>query len=95
MSDEAQRTSGVFIPYPLLALILTLAMAGVAGIVGLYTQLSAMNATMILRDSDYQKTIKRLEDKIDLQDQLTRDLREKQGEMRSDVNQLLKRRGGN
>src|ERR1700754_1372275 len=53
MADEVSRTSGVFLPYPLLALVITLVMALGGGIIGLYSQLSAMNTTLIMRDADY------------------------------------------
>jgi uncharacterized membrane protein (DUF106 family) len=61
---EDQR-NGLFVPYPLLALILTLTMALGAGIIGLYSQLSAMNTTMILRDADYQRQVRELKEKAD------------------------------
>jgi hypothetical protein len=54
MSEEAAK-GGLFIPYPLLGIIFTLTLALTAGIVGLYSQLSAMNTTMILRDATYQR----------------------------------------
>ena len=95
MSDEAQRTGGLFLPYPLLGLLLTLMLTLGGGIIGMYVKLDTMNATMIMRDTDQKEQLKELKNKLDLQDQYTRDLRERQSEMRSDVNQLLKRRGGN
>lgn len=65
MADEASRTGGLFIPFPLLGIMLTLTLALSGGIIGLYTQLSAMNTTMILRDGDFQRQVKDLKDKQD------------------------------
>lgn len=77
MSEEANRSSGIFLPYPLLGFILTLTMALVAGIVGLYAQLSAMNTTMILRDNSYQQQLNELKKVTDVQGEYVRDLRER------------------
>lgn len=65
MAEEAQRTSGIFLPYPLLGLIMTLVLALSGGIIGLYTQLSAMQTTLLLRDSDYQRQQKQAWEKIE------------------------------
>lgn len=54
MSEEA-KIGGVFLPYPLLGLLMALILALGGGIIGLYSQLSAMNATMIMRDADYRR----------------------------------------
>lgn len=72
-----QEAKGVFLPYPLLGIMLTLVLILVGGIVGLYSQLSAMNTAMILRDADYQQRTKKLEDKIELQGMYITDVREK------------------
>lgn len=94
MSEEASRTGGLFLPYPLIGILMTLVLALGGGIIGMYVKLDTMNATMIMRDADHREALKKLENKSDLQELLIRDLREKQVETRSDVNQLLKRRGG-
>jgi len=65
MADEINRSSGLFIPYPLLGLVMTLVLALAGGIIGLYSQMSAMNTTMILRDTDFQRQVKDLKDKQD------------------------------
>jgi phosphoglycerate-specific signal transduction histidine kinase len=52
-------------------------MALVAGIVGLYAQLSAMNTTMILRDNSYQQQLNELKKVTDVQGEYVRDLRER------------------
>lgn len=77
MSDEANRSGGVWMPYPLLAIFMTCLFVFGGGIIGLYTQLSAMNTTMILRDADYQQKTKKLEEKIELQGMYISDVREK------------------
>lgn len=76
MSEEA-RSGGLWMPYPLLAMFFTLALALGGGIIGLYSQLSAMNATMVIRDADYQYRTKKLEEKIELQGMYITDIREK------------------
>lgn len=77
MADEAQRTGGVFMPWPLLAIVMSLIMALGGGIVGLYSQLSAIQTTMIMRDADFQLRVKELKEKSDLQSMYINDLREK------------------
>ena len=77
MADEANRTSGLFLPYPVLGFLLTLTMALVAGLVGLYSQMATMQTTMILRDTTYQQQVKELKEKVDLQGMYITDLREK------------------
>ena len=81
-------------PYPLLGLILTLVLALGGGMAGLVIQVNSLQTTLLLRDADHRDALKKLENQNDLQEQYIRDVREKQAEMRSDVNQLLKRAGG-
>lgn len=94
MSEEANRSGGLFLPYPLLGIMMTLILALGGGIIGLYSQLSAMNATMLMRDADYRKTVDKLEDKLELQDVVINNTREKLVEMRTELNQFQKK-GGN
>lgn len=77
MADEVARTSGLFLPYPVIGFLLTLTMALVAGLVGLYSQMATMQTTMILRDATYQQQVKELKEKVDLQGMYITDLREK------------------
>lgn len=86
MADEASRNNGLFLPYPLLGLLLTLVMALGGGIIGLYTQLSAMQTTMILRDSDYQRQVKDLKDKQDQMEVYLHNDREKIISLQEQVN---------
>lgn len=94
MADELNRQSGLFIPYPLLAIILTLVLGLGSGIIGLFIQVNSLQTTLLLRDADHKEAIKKLDNAKELHDQYIRDIRERQAEMRSDVNQLLKKRGG-
>ena len=65
MSDEAQRTSGLFIPYPLLGILMTLLLALGSGIVGLFIQVNSLQTTLLLRDASYQQDQKKAWDKIE------------------------------
>lgn len=94
MADEAQRTGGVFLPYPLLGILMTLIVVLGGGIIGMYVKIDTMNATMIMRDSDYRDAQKELKNKAELQELLIRDLREKQIATDRDLSQIMKRRGG-
>lgn len=47
-----QEAKGVFIPYPLLGIIVTLAVVLIAGLVTLEVQVSSLNTTLLLRDAD-------------------------------------------
>ena len=76
MSEQTSH-SGLFIPYPLLGIITVLVLALGGGIVGLYSQLSAMNTTMLMRDSDHQQQVKELKEETKLQGMYITDLREK------------------
>lgn len=76
MSDEAAK-GGLFIPYPLLAILMVLVIALGGGIIGLYTQLSAMQTTLLLRDADYQREQKQAWEKIEQLQVYIRDDREK------------------
>lgn len=78
MAEEAQRTNGVFIPYPLLGLLLTLTLVLGGGLIGLYAQVSTMNATMIMRDADRADQLRKLEEKLELTNVYMTDLREKE-----------------
>src|SRR5215813_7977919 len=47
-----QETRGVFIPYPLLGIVVTIAICLIAGLVALEVQVSSLNTTLLLRDAD-------------------------------------------
>jgi len=65
MADEAQRSGGIFIPYPLLGIMMTLILALGGGIIGMYVKLDTMNATMLMRDADHQRERQQAWDKIE------------------------------
>lgn len=77
MSDEASRANGLFLPYPLLGLILTLVLALGGGLIGIYAQVSSMNATMLMRDADSREQIKSLREENKLLSMYITDLRER------------------
>ena len=52
MSEEASRTGGVFLPYPLLGIMLTLVLTLGGGIIGMYVKVDTMNSTILMRDAD-------------------------------------------
>lgn len=87
-----QQAKGVFIPYPLLGIVMVLVMALGGGIIGLYSQLSAMNTTMILRDSDYQREQKQAWEKIEQLQVYIQNDREKLAQQASDINHLKDQR---
>lgn len=47
-----QEAKGVFIPYPLLGIVVTIAIVLIAGLVALEVQVSSLNTTLLLRDAD-------------------------------------------
>ena len=54
----AQSASkGVFIPWPLLAIIVTLAIVLVTGLVTLEVQVSNLSTTLLLRDADHARQL--------------------------------------
>lgn len=61
MAEHSSR--GLFIPYPLLAVIVTLAIVVISGIVALEVQVSNLNTTLLLRDADQRAEIISLKEK--------------------------------
>lgn len=58
-----QEAKGVFIPYPLLGIIMTLAVIMISGIIALEVQVSSLNTTILLRDADSRAEITALKEK--------------------------------
>lgn len=58
------ESKGIFIPWPLLAIIVTLAIVLISGLVTLEVQVSNLSTTLLLRDRDYAE--KQAELKIEL-----------------------------
>lgn len=58
------ESKGIFLPYPLLAILVTLAVVLVSGLVTLEVQVSNLNTTILLRDADGRAQIKDLQDRL-------------------------------
>lgn len=61
MAEHPSR--GIFLPYPLLAVITTLAIVVISGIVALEVQVSNLNTTLLLRDADQRAEIISIKEK--------------------------------
>lgn len=90
MSEEAVRTNGVFLPYPLLGIMMTLILALGGGIIGLYVKVDTMGAVMLMRDADSREAVRKLENKLELQEVYIHDIREMLA-----ADGKLKKRGSN
>ena len=53
----AVESKGVFLPWPLLAIVVTLAIVLVSGLVTLEVQVSNLSTTLLLRDADHGRQI--------------------------------------
>lgn len=62
MTEEAR---GVFVPYPLLGIILTLVVIIVGGIIAIQVQVSNLSTTILLRDADSRAVISELKEKTE------------------------------
>lgn len=58
-----QEAKGVFIPYPLLGIVITLAVIMISGIIALEVQVASLNTTILLRDADSRAEISALKEK--------------------------------
>lgn len=72
-----QDAKGVFVPYPLLGIILTLSIVVVGGIVAIQVQVSNLSTTILLRDADQRAVIQELKDKTEQLEVYLHDDREK------------------
>lgn len=52
-----QEAKGVFVQWPLLIIIITLASILIGAIVGLQVQVSNLNTTLLLRDQDHSRQV--------------------------------------
>lgn len=59
-----QEAKGVFIPYPLLGIVVTIAIVLIAGLVALEVQVSSLNTTLLLRDADTRAEMLAAKEKI-------------------------------
>jgi hypothetical protein len=87
-----QEAKGVFIPYPLLAMIMTVAVVLGGGMIALYSQISAMNTTLLLRDSTYQADQKKSWEKIEQLQVYIQNDREQLIGLKKDFENLTKER---
>jgi hypothetical protein len=60
----AQQAKGIFLPYPLLAILVTIGALALSGIIGLYVQVSSLSTTMLLRDADQRAANQLAADKL-------------------------------
>lgn len=74
MSQEAK---GVFLPYPLLAIIVTVVAVLLGGIITLEVQVNNLSTTILLRDADQRAAIHDLQEKIGQHEVYIHDDREK------------------
>lgn len=72
-----QEAKGVFIPYPLLGIIITLAVVMISGIIALEVQVSSLSTTLLLRDADQRATTNQLQDKLSILETYLHNDREK------------------
>lgn len=91
MADEAQRTGGMFLPYPLLGLVLTLVLGLGSGIIGLLIQVNSLHTTILLRDADYQRERQQMWDKMEQIQVYIHNDRERLGKLEERVDQQRKR----
>lgn len=80
----AQQSKGVFLPYPLLGILVTVGILLVSGIIAIQVQVSNLNTTLLLRDADHARQVddlkhelQSLRDKNDLLAMYIQDDREK------------------
>lgn len=60
-----QEAKGIFLPYPLLAIIATVVIVLVTGLVTLEVQVSNLGTTLLLRDSDTRAQTQATKEKLD------------------------------
>lgn len=61
----SQQAKGVFLPYPLLAIIAPLLIVLIGGIIGLCTMVYSMNSAMLIRDADHRDQQRQSWEKIE------------------------------
>jgi hypothetical protein len=87
-----QEAKGVFIPYPLLGIIITLCTIVVAGIIAIQVQVSNLSTTILLRDADQRAQIESLKEKTEQLQVYIYDSREKQVKDRAEIEYLKDKR---
>ncbi len=56
------QSKGIFLPWPLLAILVTVGALVLGGIIGLYVQVANISTTLLLRDADQARQIIELKD---------------------------------
>lgn len=87
-----QDAKGVFIPYPLLGIIITLCTIVVAGIIAIQVQVSNLSTTILLRDADQRAVVQELKEKTEQLQVYIHDDREKLIQIKTRLEQEEKRR---
>lgn len=59
-----QEAKGLFVPYPLLGIIVTLCLVLIGGIVTLKVEVSNLSTTILLRDADSRAATQALQEKL-------------------------------
>lgn len=60
-----QQAKGLFLPYPLLAILTSVGVLLISGIIALQVQVSNLSTTLLLRDSDYREQQRQSWEKIE------------------------------
>ncbi len=87
-----QEGKGVFIPYPLLGVIITITCLLVGGIIALEVQVSSLSTTILLRDADGRASITELKEKTAQLEVYIHDDREKLIRLQTQSDKENKRR---
>ena len=84
----ATQSKGVFLPYPLLAILVTVGTLLLGGIVTLEVQLNNLSTTILLRDADQRAATRALQEKQEQLEVYIHDMREKRVLDRADIEAL-------
>ena len=90
-----QESKGVFVPYSLLGIIITLAIILIGGIVTLKVEVSNLTTTILLREADDRAEKTAIKEKLAQLEVYIHDMREKRVADRSDIDQLKDKRKHN
>jgi len=60
-----QQAKGIFLPYPLLAILTTVGILLVSGVIALQVQISSLNTTLLIRDNEYRERQRQSWEKIE------------------------------
>jgi hypothetical protein len=59
----SQQAKGVFLPYPLIAILVSVGALVLGGIIALEVQVSNLNTTLLLRDNDFRQQVHDIQEK--------------------------------